>query len=521
MKPPVDHGAFLMSRQVDGKVARTSGPEGGAEDLTFGEEDYRPKSPAMVDRFLTQWNRLSLERRFLIAATLSVGLSMLTLGYWVEKQIRSGWLQGMAETGAAHLEAILAPHLQVLATSADLTEAERSAIASLITDTRLSNRVAMIKIWNMKGELLFSTGRSNIKETLPSALLQKIKNGNVSVDVEFDDKGDHAPVPSSLLEIYAPMYKRGTRDIIAIGEFYEFSRALDAEIVRVKYATWFLIINVALIISVLLFVTVKRASRIITTQQNLLESNLQRAAALAKRNNSLRRAADRARLKAAVMNENYLARVGADLHDGPIQMLSLLMLKLPDPSAPDTRPLAVQRSELESLIQMALNDLRNLSVGLVLPELKHLSFAETIALVITRHEQQTGSKVRREIGAMPEQVSEAVKVCAYRITQEALTNAYKHAGGANQFVQAGAEYNMVTLTISDSGGPPSLRSALAQTASLGVRGMESRVQALRGTLSISRNSSGGTEVVAQIPIRPQAESGKLATSPEETPSRPT
>lgn len=510
-----------MSRPVDGKVARTSAPEGGAEGLTFGEEEYRPKSPALVDNFLAQWNRLSLERRFLIAATLSVGLSMLTLGYWVEKQVRSGWLHGMAETGAVYLEAILAPHLQVLATSAELPEAERTAIAALIADTRLSGRVAMIKIWNTKGELLFSTGRSDSRETLPSSLLQRVKNGHVSVDVEFDDKGDHSPVPASLLEIYAPMYKRGTRDIIAIGEFYEFSRALEAEIVRVKYATWFLIINVALIISVLLFVTVKRASRIITTQQRLLESNLERAAALAKRNNSLRRSADRARLKAAVLNENYLARIGADLHDGPIQMLSLLMLKLPDPSAPDTRPLAVQRSELESLIQMTLNDLRNLSGGLVLPELKHLSFAETIELVITRHEQQTGTMVRREIGAMPVQASEAVKVCAYRITQEALTNAYKHAGGANQFVQVDAEHNMVTLTISDSGGPPAPRAALAQTASLGVRGMEARVQALRGTLSISRNPSGGTEVVAQIPIRPQAESSKPATSPEEMPGRPT
>ncbi|CAN5177721.1 sensor histidine kinase [soil metagenome] len=475
----------------------------------------------MIGRFLSPWHRLSLERRFLIAAALSVGLSMLTLGYWIEKQIRSGWLQGMAETGAIYLEATLAPHLQILATSTDLPDAERTAIASLIADTRLGNRVAMIKIWNMKGQLIFSTGRVHANETLPPSLLQRVRNGQVAADIEFDDRGEHSPVPASLLEIYAPMYKRGTRDIIAIGEFYEFSRTLESEIVRVKYATWFLIINVALIISVLLFVTVKRASSIITTQQGLLESNLARAAALAKRNNSLRRAADRARLRASVMNENYLARVGADLHDGPIQMLSLLMLKLPDPSAPDERSIATQRSEFEGLIQMTLNDLRNLSIGLVLPELKHLSFRETIELVVTRHEQQTGTMVARDIEAMPVKASEAVKVCAYRITQEALTNAHKHAGGADQCVRVSAGQNMVTLTISDGGGTPSPRSALAQTASLGVRGMETRVQALRGTLSITRNSSGGTDVVAQLPIRPQAESGKPAISPAKPPGRTT
>lgn len=521
MKPPMDHDAPGVSRSVDGKVARTSAPEGPGEPLTFGEGEYRPRSLALIDRALARWNRLSLERRFLIAATLSVGLSMLTLGYWIEKQIRSGWLHGMAETGAIYLGAILSPHLQVLATSETLPEAERAALASLIADTRLSGRVAMIKIWSLKGELLFSTGSANTGEILQPSLLQRVKSGNVVVDVEVDDRGHHSPVPASLLEIYAPMYKRGSREIIAIGEFYEFSRALEAEIARVKYATWFLIINVAVIISVLLFVTVKRASRLISTQQGLLEANLERAATLARRNNSLRRSADRARLKSAVMNEDYLARIGADLHDGPIQMLSLLMLKLPDPSAPDPRPLATQRRELESLIQMTLNDLRNLSGGLVLPELKHLSFAETIELVVTRHEQQTGTMVGRRFGSVPAQVSEAVKVCAYRITQEALTNAYKHAGGTDQLVHVDAGRNLVMLKISDSGGPPSPRAALAPTASLGVRGMEARVQALRGKLTITRNSSGGTEVLAQIPIHPQGRSGDPEKSPAETPRRPT
>ncbi|KRD96102.1 hypothetical protein ASE63_11810 [Bosea sp. Root381] len=501
-----------MKEPVDGKVPRTSGPEAGASPETFGEGGYRPKSTAWLKRLAARWTRLSLERRFLVAAALSVGLSMLTLGYWIEKQVRQGWLQGMAETGAVYLEAILAPHLEGLVTSAGLSERQRTAIAALIADTRLGSRVAMIKIWSTDGDLLFSTGASKNTEKLSSALLQSVKSGQVAVDVEFDDKGQHSPVPTTLLEIYAPMYKLGTREVIAIGEFYEFSRALETEIRRIKYGTWFLIINVALIISLLLFVTVKRASRIITAQQSLLESNLARAAALAKRNNSLRRAADRARLKAAVLNENHLAHIGADLHDGPIQMLSLLMLKLPDvPVSADGRT-ASERRELEKLIQMTLSDLRNLSTGLVLPELKDVSFEETIRLVTTRHQQQTATSVRLDLGALPHDVSDAVKVCAYRIIQEALTNAYKHAGGAGQMVRVRVVNGMATISISNGGGPPRPRSTIAQTPSLGLRGMEARVQALRGTLSIIRDQAGGTEVVAQIPIQPQTESGRPAQS---------
>ncbi len=64
--------------------------------------------------------RSSLEREFLITATLTVGLSMATLGYWVEKRIRSGWVQGMAETGAALSGGLSAHHVQLLETSRSL-----------------------------------------------------------------------------------------------------------------------------------------------------------------------------------------------------------------------------------------------------------------------------------------------------------------------------------------------------------------------------------------------------------------
>ena len=54
---------------------------------------------------------------------------------------------------------------------------------------------------------------------------------------------------------------------------------------------------------------------------------------LAVQNDRLRRVANDARLQAADSNEELLARIGQDLHDGPIQLVSLLMLKVTDPTA--------------------------------------------------------------------------------------------------------------------------------------------------------------------------------------------
>ncbi|UZF93475.1 sensor histidine kinase [Bosea sp. NBC_00550] len=462
---------------------------------------------AVLSPFVRPWRALSLERKFLLTATLAIVLSMVTLGYWVEKRIRVGWIQGMAETGALYLEGFLAHHVQTLENSRILPAASQIEIQNLLSNTRLGNRVAIIKIWGLDGNLIYSTNNSDSHEKLHGGYIDRIKDGQVVVD---DDTDDHASelksinITPRLIEIYAPIYKMNSNNIIAIGEFYEYDKFLISEIKSVKYGTWFLIFNVSIIIIVLLHIIVSKTGKTIGDQQELLEANFARAAELAKRNNALRRAADRARLNATVLNETYLASIGADIHDGPIQVLSLMMLKLPDAKADATQPddLGMVRKDLEPLIQQTLADLRNLSAGLVLPEVENLSPMETIDLAITRHEHQTGTMVLRNLEDLPERVSRAIRVCAYRVVQEALNNSYKHAGGQGQRVSARRNGKMLEIVVTDIGTAPTLqRHHPARSAKLGLQGMDSRVRALRGSLTIARLVNGGTEVRAILPVR--------------------
>lgn len=462
---------------------------------------------AVLSPIVRPWRALSLERKFLLTATLAIVLSMVTLGYWIEKRIRVGWIQGMAETGALYLEGFLAHHVQTLENSRVLPAASQIEIKNLLTDTRLGNRVAIIKLWDLDGNLIYSTNNSDSHEKLHNGYIERIKNGQVVVD---DDADDHilefksSNIFPRLIEIYAPIYKRNSNSIIAIGEFYEYDKFLIDEIKSVKYGTWFLIFNVSIIIIVLLHIIVSKTGKTISDQQELLESNLVRAAELARRNNVLRRAADRARLNATVLNETYLTSVGADIHDGPIQILSLMMLKLPDAEANATQPdeLGAVRRDLEPLIQQTLADLRNLSAGLVLPEVENLSPTETIDMAITRHEHQTGTVVLRDLEDLPERISRAIRVCAYRVVQEALNNSYKHAGGQGQRVSARLNGKMLEIVVTDSGmAPTSQRRYPARSAKLGLQGMDSRVRALRGSLAVARLTDGGTEVRAILPVR--------------------
>ena len=131
---------------------------------------------------------------------------------------------------------------------------------------------------------------------------------------------------------------------------------------------------------------------------------------MAIQNDELRAFADATRLDANEANEVLIGRIGQDLHDGPIQLVSLLMLRLTElapKASEEKRNKAV--AAVRVLAQDIIRELRTLSTGLVLPEIGNLGLRETIELAINRHENLTGTTVKARIGTLPQQVSGALK----------------------------------------------------------------------------------------------------------------
>lgn len=440
---------------------------------------------------------------------------MIILGYSVEKRVRAGLIQGMAETGALYMEGFLAPHIQELNESGTLKEESKAKIQSLLTTTSLGRRVAVINVWDLQGNLLVSSDANKKELKLPddyvSEVLSVIRSGGVVANFET---GAHLMemnkrnFPKTFFEIYGPLHAYNGNELVAIGEFYEFSGFIKAELDEFRSILWTSILFVTTIMTLLLMHVINKAKAIIKNYQEQLRIDFIRASALAKRNNVLRRIADRARLNAAVMNEEYLASIGIDIHDGPIQLLSLIMLKFPSKINRNRMPpkefAAIQeiRKEIEPLVHLVISDLRNICSGLVLPEIERLSTTETLNLAVMRHQNQTGTKVTQDLSDLPEQLPRAFRVCAYRVVQEALNNAFKHAGGRNQRVLARQMDDMLEIAISNTGG---VSQGFAPTKinhkQIGLRGMKSRIKALRGSLTIERLMDGGTEVRALLPLQ--------------------
>jgi signal transduction histidine kinase len=95
-------------------------------------------------------------------------------------------------------------------------------------------------------------------------------------------------------------------------------------------------------------------------------------------------------------------------------------------------------------------------------------------------------------------LTEDVELVAYRIAQEALTNARRHAPGATVDVRFEYGADALTLVIRDH-GPGAGDTADAE--GFGMVGMRERAAAVGGTLIHSDHPDGGFEVVARIPIQ--------------------
>ena len=99
---------------------------------------------------------------------------------------------------------------------------------------------------------------------------------------------------------------------------------------------------------------------------------------------------------------------------------------------------------------------------------------------------------------------EPVGLAAYRIAQEALANAARHAPGGPVNLLVGAESDRLVLTVES--GRPSTGTGPAQGGTgHGLMGMRERAALLGGTLEAGPDDSGGYRVVAVLPYRADPE----------------
>jgi len=112
-----------------------------------------------------------------------------------------------------------------------------------------------------------------------------------------------------------------------------------------------------------------------------------------------------------------------------------------------------------------------------------------------------GLSVEVEVSGKPPQLPAAVHLAAYRIIQESLTNAARHAGRTRVTVRVTYEDTNMHVEIDDDGMAPAGGSSAIGSGS-GITGMRERAAALGGDLSAGFRHGGGFRVSARLPVGP-------------------
>jgi signal transduction histidine kinase len=200
------------------------------------------------------------------------------------------------------------------------------------------------------------------------------------------------------------------------------------------------------------------------------------------------------------------ARVSRDLHDEIGQALTsvLLGLRLIDDTArPDAGVAGDERGdrleEVRSLVADALERVRSLAFELRPTVLDDVGLVPALERLTTEVADRSAVAVDLTVRGLddPRRLPGEVETVLYRVVQEALTNAVRHANASVVSVLIVAGAGLVRAVIEDDGHgfDPG-----ASHHSLGLAGMRERVMLVGGTLRIDSSPGSGTTLVAEVPV---------------------
>jgi signal transduction histidine kinase len=198
----------------------------------------------------------------------------------------------------------------------------------------------------------------------------------------------------------------------------------------------------------------------------------------------------RARVIAAA--DETRRQIERDLHDGAQQQLVSLALRLRaigDMIPPGSQKLRAEVELVTNGLTLAFEELREMSQGIHPAILARGGIAPALRMLARRSPLAVELKVRID------RIPESVEVAVYYIVSEALTNAAKHASATDVGVVLETVDAAVRLQVRDNG----MGGAHVGRGS-GLLGLQDRVEALGGTLSVASPAGGGTTIDVVMPL---------------------
>jgi signal transduction histidine kinase len=361
--------------------------------------------------------------------------------------------------------------------------AESAAVARIVFDAVLVEPIVRVKIWTRDGRIVYSDESRLIgsEYELDEEDLEVLDRGGVVSEVS-DLSGPENRFERSfgeLLEVYTRVETPDGTPLLF--ETYQLASSV-AERRRELASTFVPVLVVTLIALALLMVPI--------------------AWMLARRVRTAQRERERLMQRAIESSDRERRRIAGDLHDGPVQELAGLSMRLSaSAERVDDEASAGVLRDSASAVRGSVRTLRSAVVGVYPPNLQQVGLAASLTDLVARlGAHGVDATVEIDPDATFGQEADAL---LYRAAQEAVRNVEEHAGANAVGIRARAEGPIAVLEVEDDGRgiePERVEQARGE-GHVGLSILEDLVADAGGRLLVRPGETGGTVVRVQVPIR--------------------
>jgi signal transduction histidine kinase len=202
------------------------------------------------------------------------------------------------------------------------------------------------------------------------------------------------------------------------------------------------------------------------------------------------------------VQEKERRSIAQELHDSTVQHLVAASLLLEPLKAQSATPDSSIWSDLESTLSEAMKELRTFSYLMHPPVLR----AYGLRLALQRHAdglaERSGLAIKLRMDRKSEKLPLELQRAIFRIVQEGLGNAYRHASASAVSVTLRHIRGRLHIIITDNGRGLDALSEMGRPLGLGtgIRGIQMRLKRFGGRLKFGRARSGGTRLHAVLAL---------------------
>jgi len=368
---------------------------------------------------------------------------------------------------------------------------------------KLNANAKGLVIVNLKGKRVWSSGNKDavyLGEIKPSFLsffpLRFFQNETIKVVDQSAFSGSY------WLSIFTNDYPLLTQHIDLLNSkkqtvgYVRLASDMQASLVNALVVTIVILLIVLLTGLLFLYFLYKKFTRImgvLEEKERKLNESVRNLSNSLKVNQKMQLDIRTASAHAVELNEQFLRRVGADLHDGPAQMIGYANLRLSQVAKSDVaKEFGHEFQSIRQALEDSLDDIRGISSGLVLPELESMSLEECMRKVASIHCMKSDVQIKQDYIDIPDEVPLPIKICAYRFAQEGLNNAEQHGKAEKCRLNARFKSNTLQVSLKDNGCGFRKSLLSSDQVHLGLIGLKDRIESIGGTFNINSELGVGT-----------------------------